>query len=151
MRVPERVSATAGVPLTIARAVAKYGLGTMQNTAELLLSVSSSEELVHSLEKEQFDHNVQLATGTYEAGRRKKDPELGFFGGGWLLKLMCEGNKNAKVPKRKVEEIARYVAEQGLDPMLEPCLSDEEAITASAIMRKKQPIREVFFLPPADT
>jgi hypothetical protein len=145
MQIQERASVVAGVPFRAAKVVLEYGVEVLGNTRDVFLPKRTPEDFVADLSTEEFDREVRLAKATYEAGRQKKDPELGFFGGGWLMKLICRGmDEKSHVPKQKVDKLASYVIDEQLDPALEPCLSDEQAVMVADILRKKQPVIDMF-------
>lgn len=112
---------------------------------EVVLKVPPKEELVEELRQTNFDNDLAQAIAALDLGRKYKDPELGFLGAGWMLKLMCKADKDPKIPNHKVEQIAQRVLEENLDPMLEPLVDDEEAVHAAELLDKHNPVTEVFF------
>lgn len=144
MQMRERAGQVAGAPFNVAKVALRYSVGVVGDTREIFLPSKAPIKFVADLRKEQFDHEVTLARDTYESGRQRKDPELGFFGGGWLMKLLCHGADSKHVPSHKVDGLARYVTDERLDPILEPYLSDEEAIFVADLLQKKSVVQDLF-------
>jgi len=136
------------MPYAAGSMAVKSGKYVVGKYLETVLQVPPKEELVDELRAADFTNDLEQATTTYELGRARRDPELGFLGGGWLVKLMCKADKDPKIPDQKVEEIARYIAEEQLDPMLEPLVDDGDAVHATELLDKYNPVTEVFFSRP---
>lgn len=144
MELPRNVKSIVTLPINAAEAVITYGLETAVRSKEVFFPSQTTSEFVDELMASDFDHQVELATNTYERGRAIKDHELGFFGGGWLLRLLCKADSSPDVPAARTEEIARYVVEEGLNPELEPLLDDNAAERATRVIKRFHPIKHLF-------
>lgn len=141
----ERGRNIVSMPYKVGDKALHAGRQVLAECMETVLKVPPKEELVEELRQTNFDNDLAQAAATYELGRKRKDPELGFLGAGWMLKLMCKADNDPKIPSRKVEQIAHRVLEENLDPMLEPLVDDEEAAHAAELLDKHNPVTEVFF------
>ncbi len=144
MDLPKNVKDIVRLPIDATEAVIQYGIDTARHSAEVFFPSKTTAEFVDELVASDFDHQLELATKTYERGRANKDPELGFFGGGWLLHLLCRADNSPDIAAQTTQEIAKYVVEEGLDPELEPALDDNAAEHAAEVIKRFHPIKHLF-------
>jgi hypothetical protein len=111
--------------ISVLEQAATFNREFWEQTGDLIIPKRTPRQFVRELRMFAPLHDAEVGFSALEAGERKDDPELIFFGGAMAVKAMVHAYEEPEVPSFVTREIVGGVIEHHIVPEEQPLLSDE--------------------------